>query len=225
MDSSSDDEDNGESLIDYARRKRPKVEVVKPFAIGTKVKKHFPTEGWFYGVVTGKGRWNKKNNMWVYVVDFPERDGPQDLVTHSELKDIRYVSGPYQDPTLFSFDEFLRLWESMRPEDIEKSSAIRRANTKVTNDDSEKQHNAQYGRFMPWATSVMFQVLRLKRSDVFLDVGHGIGNSCLQAAYCVGCESRGIEVVRDRFGISQGFQARIEDMAKQLDKDERRVSP
>jgi precorrin-6B methylase 2 len=36
-------------------------------------------------------------------------------------------------------------------------------------------------------------VLRLERHEVFLDVGHGAGNTCLQAAYTIGCEARGIE--------------------------------
>jgi precorrin-6B methylase 2 len=70
----------------------------------------------------------------------------------------------------------------------------------------------------------MFQVLRMKRSDIFLDVGHGIGNSCLQAAYCMGCEARGIEVVKKRFTISLDFEQGLRDVAKIVDNKQARVS-
>lgn len=63
----------------------------------------------------------------------------------------------------------------------------------------------------------------MKRSDIFLDVGHGIGNSCLQAAYCTGCESRGIEVVKDRFNISLDFQNALGEMTRWVDKQENRM--
>ena len=42
--------------------------------------------------------------------------------------------------------------------------------------------------------------------DVFLDIGHGIGNTCMHAAFTVGCEARGIEVVYSRNCIAAAFR-------------------
>jgi hypothetical protein len=36
-------------------------------------------------------------------------------------------------------------------------------------------------------------VLKVDKSQVFLDIGHGLGNTCMQEAYTIGCEARGIE--------------------------------
>jgi precorrin-6B methylase 2 len=74
------------------------------------------------------------------------------------------------------------------------------------------------------ALQLLFLLLRLKRLDVFLDVGHGVGNFCLQAAYCTGCEARGIEVVRDRYNVSLQFMTDLQQMASQLDDNQVRVS-
>lgn len=41
--------------------------------------------------------------------------------------------------------------------------------------------------------------------DVFLDIGHGIGNTCMHVAFTVGCEARGIEVVYSRNSIATAF--------------------
>ena len=38
---------------------------------------------------------------------------------------------------------------------------------------------------------------------VFCDIGHGVGNLPLQAAFTYGCESRGIEMVGDRHDIAE----------------------
>ena len=40
---------------------------------------------------------------------------------------------------------------------------------------------------------VLEQVLKVDKSEVFLGIGHGVGNTCLQAAYTIGCKARGIE--------------------------------
>lgn len=109
-------------------------------------------EGWFDGEVI-KGRWNEAFSQWIYCIQYDERD-VQDIVSEDELEDIALNKERYHDPTLFSFEEFLTLWERLRPEEIEKSAAIRRANTKITTEDSGTQHNAQYGRFLPGATDV-----------------------------------------------------------------------
>lgn len=53
---------------------------------------------------------------------------------------------------------------------------------------------------------MMKDILCLHQDDVFLDIGHGIGNTCLQAAFTVGCEARGIEVVFSRNSIAEVFR-------------------
>ena len=40
---------------------------------------------------------------------------------------------------------------------------------------------------------ILEKVLKVDKTQVFLDIGHGLGNTCLQAAYTIGCEARGIE--------------------------------
>ena len=47
------------------------------------------------------------------------------------------------------------------------------------------------------------EVLQVGQDDVFLDIGHGIGNTCIQASFTTGCESRGIEVVSERHQIAE----------------------
>lgn len=122
-----------------------------------------------------------------------------------------------QDETLYSYEQFNKLWESLDPESVEKSALVRRANTCVKEHESGVQYNAQYGRMLPGSTDMIFQILQLQRDDLFLDVGHGIGNACLQAAYTVGCEARGIEVVKDRYDIGLRFQEALEELAYQQD--------
>ena len=56
------------------------------------------------------------------------------------------------------------------------------------------------------------EVMLLTKDMVYLDIGHGIGNTCMQAAFTVGCEARGIEVVGDRDDIARYF---YEDLLKQ----------
>jgi hypothetical protein len=52
---------------------------------------------------------------------------------------------------------------------------------------------------------VIQKILKLKLNDVFLDIGHGIGLLCLQAAYTAGCQARGIELVFGRHAVAQVF--------------------
>jgi hypothetical protein len=46
---------------------------------------------------------------------------------------------------------------------------------------------------------------RLHQGMVFCDIGHGIGNLPIQAAFTYGCESRGIEMVGGRHDIASSF--------------------
>ena len=59
------------------------------------------------------------------------------------------------------------------------------------------------------------EVIGLTKDMVYVDIGHGIGNTCMQAAFTVGCESRGIELVDDRNHIAKSF---YQDLLAQNDK-------
>jgi cyclopropane fatty-acyl-phospholipid synthase-like methyltransferase len=58
----------------------------------------------------------------------------------------------------------------------------------------------------------IFQLLDLQRDDIFLDIGSGIANTVLQAAFTVGCVSRGIEVVKDRHNIGVNIKEKMMSM-------------
>lgn len=44
--------------------------------------------------------------------------------------------------------------------------------------------------------------MELKSTDVFIDIGHGIGSVVLQAAFTRGCDSRGIELKQKRNSLA-----------------------
>ena len=66
------------------------------------------------------------------------------------------------------------------------------------------QISAQYGRLSFQTTNtVLTTILKVEASDVFLDIGHGIGNTVLQAAFTTSCqEVRGIELVPRRHQVA-----------------------
>jgi hypothetical protein len=109
---------------------------------------------------------------------------------------------PGSSTNVYSHTEFVALWRRAEKsmgrstEAIEGTKVFRAANGKICKSDSDGQLKAQYGRLLLDATSTMLSILEVTRHDVFLDIGHGIGNTCLYASYCIGCESRGIEVVK-----------------------------
>ena len=73
---------------------------------------------------------------------------------------------------------------------IENGPLVRNGNT--TNS------NGMYGRVREDALERIFNIMKLKPTDVFIDLGHGIGLVSIQAAYTRACESRGIEKDKDR---------------------------
>ncbi|KAG9597363.1 DOT1-domain-containing protein, partial [Aureobasidium melanogenum] len=52
-----------------------------------------------------------------------------------------------------------------------------------------------YGELLPPLVSEMLSIAELKSDQVFVDLGSGVGNVCLQAALEIGCESWGCEVM------------------------------
>lgn len=100
---------------------------------------------------------------------------------------------------------FINMWKQVEQDDgwetaaFEATNAFKKANNVTDKNDTTVQKKAQYGRLSFQATRVIFtQVVSLKYFHLFLDIGHGVGNTVLQAAYTVGCESLGIELVNLR---------------------------
>jgi hypothetical protein len=100
---------------------------------------------------------------------------------------------------------FINMWKQVEQDDgwetadFESTNAFKKANNETDKNDTTVQKKAQYGRLSFQATRVLFtQVASLKYFHLFLDIGHGVGNTVLQAAYTVGCESLGIELVNLR---------------------------
>ncbi|KAG6874167.1 hypothetical protein C0995_005585 [Termitomyces sp. Mi166 len=52
-----------------------------------------------------------------------------------------------------------------------------------------------YGELMPSLAYEMIQITRLREDSLFLDLGSGVGNVCVQASLQTGCRSYGIEVL------------------------------
>ena len=154
---------------------------------------------------------------------FDIQDSDEESSVNSEqVADEFYCSAPPKDPySMFSLQDFKNLWRlceknlGEKTEDIEGGRLIRQANTKLFSGDSTAQFKAQYGRILPDAThKLLTEILRVEKDDVFVDVGHGIGNAVLQAAYTVGCESRGIEVVGDRNFIALRFKHELDELLR-----------
>lgn len=120
-------------------------------------------------------------------------------------------------PSPYPLKRFEEMWESalrdlgVTMDELEDGSVVRNANSKIKVSDSNNQEKAQYGRVLFPAIQYLFDhVWDITRDDIFVDIGHGVGNAVLQAAYTVGCESRGIEVVADRNLIADSLKTSIE---------------
>ncbi|KAL3913137.1 MAG: hypothetical protein SGILL_006611, partial [Bacillariaceae sp.] len=118
-------------------------------------------------------------------------DGAIETDNESELT----ISSGEDSTGMYKNKEFKILWQraeeilGQKTAEIENTHRIRAANAKVDRNDTTYQQKAQYGRLLPNAmTKLEKDILDLKQDDVFLDIGHGIGNTCLHAAFCVGCE-------------------------------------
>lgn len=111
--------------------------------------------------------------------------------------------------------EFVKLWRCAEAdvgspiEEIEEGSLVRAGNNALKG--SSKQSRAQYGRLMFGATQRVAEITSLKRSDIFLDIGSGVGNAVMQMACTVGCESRGIEIMHSRHLVADSMWASLRD--------------
>jgi len=84
---------------------------------------------------------------------------------------------------------------------------------------SNNQTRAMYGRTTFSGMEEISKLADLKRNEIFLDIGHGLGNAVLQAAFTVGCEARGLEVVPERCRIADQYHKTLHDIASKLNID------
>ena len=89
-------------------------------------------------------------------------------------------------------------------DDIENGALVRAKGAGAMN------QNLMYGRIKEDALEQIFEIMDLKESDIFIDLGHGIGAASLQASYTRGCEARGIEKMEGRFNVSTLLTSEIE---------------
>lgn len=108
---------------------------------------------------------------------------------------------------LLSVVEFKGLFSDDELEDLEECNDVRFGG-------GSSEH--QYGRILPDAADYFFRLMDLSRDDSFVDLGSGIGSLVLQAAYTIGCPSRGIEIVKGRHEAALELQEytvnRIQDL-------------
>ncbi|KAH8053007.1 hypothetical protein JL720_14790 [Aureococcus anophagefferens] len=99
--------------------------------------------------------------------------------------------------------EFVALWRATEEgtgvamTDIEAGTLVRTGNA-AGSVSGATQDKAQYGRLFFGATRTVAELTNLKASEVFVDIGCGVGNATMQMACTVGCEARGIELMPDR---------------------------
>ena len=72
---------------------------------------------------------------------------------------------------------------------------------------------------------VLGTIGNLGKGHVFVDVGHGIGNLPIQAAFTRGCESRGIEMVGDRHDIAMCLDEFYQNQHQLISDHEGKVGP
>uniref|UniRef100_A0A7S3L1R3 Histone-lysine N-methyltransferase, H3 lysine-79 specific n=1 Tax=Amphora coffeiformis TaxID=265554 RepID=A0A7S3L1R3_9STRA len=153
--------------------------------------------------------------------EYDDSSDEESVDSEQQAREFFYSPSDHDPKSMFTIGEFKHLWRlceknlGEKTEDIENGRLIRQANTRMAAGDSKAQCKAQYGRILPNAThKLLKEILQVDKDDVFVDVGHGIGNAVLQAAYTVGCESRGIEVVGDRNFIALRFKTELDELRR-----------
>lgn len=120
------------------------------------------------------------------------------------------------------YPRFLEMWKDVEEDDgwetsdFEETNAFKKANNETDPSDftGSKQKKAQYGRLSFKATRLVLErVAALKWFQVFLDIGHGVGNTVLQGAYTIPAyEARGIELVGFRHERAQVYEQKLKEL-------------
>ena len=89
---------------------------------------------------------------------------------------------------------------------IEAGSEVREGNgANSISDGVTAQSRAQYGRVVWGAAQQVAEVCDLRRHETFVDIGSGVGNTVMQMACTIGCDSRGIELMERRVDTGHLF--------------------
>ncbi|GMH84239.1 hypothetical protein TrST_g692 [Triparma strigata] len=135
--------------------------------------------------------------------------------------------GRQKSPLLNNLSEYQKFFhnlEEMYPHlertIVESTSLIRGANGRQKEGAAGLVKN-QYGRVKDEALLEILKfcgINEIRNDQIFLDIGSGIGNAVYQMALMYGCESRGIEINKDRHDIAGVAVSCIEEYNKQLNK-------
>jgi Histone methylation protein DOT1 len=163
-----------------------------------------------------RGEWNVENAHWKQmdddeIVDYLTDNISSRYKTAVERLRLSFRKENERNQKVELFGDLLERaakdsWGASM-EEKEAGFTVRKANF----DSKINGRWAPYGRMLPLATDrILRDILQLNRSDTFVDIGHGLGNAVLQAAYTIGCESRGIEIVDERFLLSEVLRDQLE---------------
>lgn len=129
--------------------------------------------------------------------------GSNDEHSDNDSLFVRAGSKPYE------LKEFRKIWEHAEhtcgeTEELEQGKGFK----------NPKSKHEQYGRVLPLGMKRIFRkVQRMTKVDSYVDIGHGIGNTCLQAAYTLGCHAKGVECNGDRCEVADKFDAELKSIA------------
>ncbi|CAB9509938.1 lysine N-methyltransferase, H3 lysine-79 specific [Seminavis robusta] len=123
----------------------------------------------------------------------------------------------HQNPkpyTLEGFKELVKLFEKKRGETLEEIE-----DTKTVRASNRNSHQ-QYGRILPGAMDKIFKLMGMTKDGkgIFVDIGHGLGMPCFQAAYTFGTEARGIELDEGRNNLALHIMDGFSDIHRDTDK-------
>jgi len=142
-------------------------------------------------------------------------------------------NGPRYNPAAAAFDASA----STKPEDeeenedvVEESSSSSSSLEVVTMTMPKRKRNkrqlsnvqkrAMYGRTKSEGMKNIIEMTNLKPHEIFLDIGHGLGNAVIQASFTIGCESRGIEVVPERCRMAELFRELMMERVEEIGMEE-----
>ena len=113
-------------------------------------------------------------------------------------------------------DYFINFESTESEEDLGKTIKQIEEGRLVREGNLEQDANHMYGRVKEDALDTIFKLMELKSSDVFIDIGHGIGTPSLQAAYTTGCESKGIELNEARNMVAGNLKEKLSIRVQRL---------
>jgi hypothetical protein len=152
-----------------------------------------------------------QNNMDAPVVGFRKKAMTRSKATNegeSWNAAASLTNATLEQQQCYTLSEYTNMFERASDDfalsKIEYSSTFRSAKGNV--DAFSHQSNAIYGRIQTTAAHYLLNsIAQLTPRSVICDLGHGIGNLIIQAAYTIGCECRGIELISARHSVAEAL--------------------